>query len=357
MPRTLGELQLYRILQRANLLSYYEAFIQQGGDDVQQLCEAAEEEFLEIMALVGMASKPLHVRRLQKALRDWVTNPALFNQPLASLPVCSIPVYKLEANGNSNASAHVTVRTLLAAECVGEPMRGAAASGVGGEGRGCSASGSPVQSGSEPRFWGSLSSHGGGGGGAESEQSLSPAELTLGLGSPSPSSPRGEEVLDAAALKSLAECVERLAQALPRSDPSKVKEGLRGNKKLSKVICHILDMEEEDPRRAEEIRKYSAIYGRFDSKRKDGKHFTLHEVDGGVCACVCLYVCGISVQKSITFSDIWELDCCHSTFKKMRTSFITRYNNNPPTALLPLSSPPLLSSPPAPPLLLPLLCG
>ena len=46
-----------------------------GGDDVQQLCEAGEEEFLEIMALVGMASKPLHVRRLQKALQEWVSNP------------------------------------------------------------------------------------------------------------------------------------------------------------------------------------------------------------------------------------------------------------------------------------------
>jgi hypothetical protein len=48
-----------------------------GGDDVQQLCEAGEEEFLEIMALVGMASKPLHVRRLQKALQEWVSNPGL----------------------------------------------------------------------------------------------------------------------------------------------------------------------------------------------------------------------------------------------------------------------------------------
>lgn len=46
-----------------------------GGDDVHQLCEAQEEEFLEIMALVGMASKPLHVRRLQKALQDYVQNP------------------------------------------------------------------------------------------------------------------------------------------------------------------------------------------------------------------------------------------------------------------------------------------
>ena len=43
---------------------------------MQQLCEAGEEEFLEIMALVGMASKPLHVRRLQKALQDWVTTPS-----------------------------------------------------------------------------------------------------------------------------------------------------------------------------------------------------------------------------------------------------------------------------------------
>ena len=47
-----------------------------GGDDVQQLCEAGEEEFLEIMALVGMASKPLHVRRLQKALQEWATSPS-----------------------------------------------------------------------------------------------------------------------------------------------------------------------------------------------------------------------------------------------------------------------------------------
>ncbi len=42
---------------------------------MQQLYEAGEEEFLEIMALVGMASKPLHVRRLQKALQEWASSP------------------------------------------------------------------------------------------------------------------------------------------------------------------------------------------------------------------------------------------------------------------------------------------
>lgn len=54
----------------------------EGGDDVQQLYEAGEEEFLEIMALVGMAAKPLHVRRLQKALHEWATNPCEFKSAM-----------------------------------------------------------------------------------------------------------------------------------------------------------------------------------------------------------------------------------------------------------------------------------
>ncbi|XP_076858494.1 NGFI-A-binding protein 1b isoform X1 [Brachyhypopomus gauderio] len=265
LPRTLGELQLYRILQRANLLCYYDAFIQQGGDDVQQLCEAGEDEFLEIMALVGMASKPLHVRRLQKALRDWVTNPALFNQPLTSLPVCSIPVYKLPEGSptllpgsGARGETHVKVPKCVAAACV-DPGKAEAGNGSS------SATVSPLQSGSEPRFWA--------GHGTESEHSLSPADLG------SPSSPRDAlEALDTAAVQSVTECVERIAQALPKSDPAEVKEQLKGNKKLAKMISHIFDMSEEDPHREEEIRKYSAIYGRFDSKRKDGKHLTLHEL-------------------------------------------------------------------------------
>lgn len=56
-----------------------------GGDDVQQLCDAGEDEFLEIMALVGMASKPLHVRRFQKALAEWVSNPGSFQLPILGL--------------------------------------------------------------------------------------------------------------------------------------------------------------------------------------------------------------------------------------------------------------------------------
>jgi len=81
-PTTISELQLYKLLQQANLLSYYDIFIHYGGDDLQQLCEAEEEEFLEIMSLVGMAKKPLHVRRLQKALQDWAISTQSFHDHL-----------------------------------------------------------------------------------------------------------------------------------------------------------------------------------------------------------------------------------------------------------------------------------
>merc|ERR1719295_2503541 len=90
-PTNDSELQLYRVLQRANLLNYYDTFISQGGDDVQQLCEAGEQEFLEIMALVGMASKPLHGLRLQKALQEWVQNPGVFLTPLVPAALGSFP--------------------------------------------------------------------------------------------------------------------------------------------------------------------------------------------------------------------------------------------------------------------------
>lgn len=73
-PSNKSELELFHLLERANLLIYFGTFLNFGGDDVQQLSDADEEEFLEIMSLVGMTQKPLHVRRLQKALIEWKEN-------------------------------------------------------------------------------------------------------------------------------------------------------------------------------------------------------------------------------------------------------------------------------------------
>ena len=39
----------------------------------------------------------------------------------------------------------------------------------------------------------------------------------------------------------------------------------------------VLAMSDDEPRKMEEIRRFSAIYGRFDCKRKPEKPLTLHE--------------------------------------------------------------------------------
>ncbi|XP_028303921.1 NGFI-A-binding protein 2 [Gouania willdenowi] len=305
LPRTLGELQLYRVLQRANLLAYYETFIQQGGDDVQQLCEAAEEEFLEIMALVGMATKPLHVRRLQKALRDWAANPSLFNQPVATVALGGIPLFKVDAAATGGSAGGP--RKSLSNGQPGSPSDR--------EDRACLTpmhSGSPrspcSQASPQPPdihyreklspmdpHW--LSPEPDGNGNlapvcAIEDESPTPSPPLLSAcpagpsTSQSPSASFGSAAvsawpggqLDAETTRAVVETVERLLRTLPRSDPTEMKSLLRMNKKLAKTVGHIFTMESLDANKEEEIRKYSLIYGRFDSKRREGKQLTHHEL-------------------------------------------------------------------------------
>ncbi|KAM4740800.1 NGFI-A-binding protein 2 [Anableps anableps] len=303
LPRTLGELQLYRVLQRANLLAYYETFIQQGGDDVQQLCEAAEEEFLEIMALVGMATKPLHVRRLQKALRDWAANPALFSQPVANVPLGGIPLFKVEGTGSSgSAGGH---RKTLSNGQPGSPCeredRACLTPMYSGSPRSPCSQASPQPPDTHYReklspmdpHWLSPDPDGNGtlasASGTE-EEPHSPPLLSTGPPGPSTSPvpsasfapaplsawPGGQ--LDEETARAVVESVERLYRTLPRSDPGEVKTLLRMNKKIAKTVGHIFRMGSQDANKEEEIRKYSLIYGRFDSKRREGKQLTHHEL-------------------------------------------------------------------------------
>lgn len=210
LPRTLGELQLYRVLQRANLLSYYETFIQQGGDDVRQLCEAGEEEFLEIMALVGMAAKPLHVRRLQKALREWAAHPGLFGPPAPALPARVPPVLPdvpLEPRSPSPPS--------------------------------------PEQ---------------------DEEGSTSPGE---------------PEALEPALVRAVAEGVERLLPGGPRAAAEPEPGALqRVGRRLARAVGHVFQMDDGDRRKAGEIRRLSAIYGRGEGRRREGRRLSLQEVSG-----------------------------------------------------------------------------
>lgn len=102
-PSNKSELELYRLLERANLLNYFGTFLNFGGDDVQQLCDADEEEFLEIMSLVGMTQKPLHVRRLQKALIEWRETKELENNFRKPQPTSNYLYYTSSATGNDNS--------------------------------------------------------------------------------------------------------------------------------------------------------------------------------------------------------------------------------------------------------------
>ncbi|XP_064464866.1 uncharacterized protein LOC135376194 isoform X2 [Ornithodoros turicata] len=71
-----SELELHKLLERAVLLSYYDKFIEIGGDNVQQLFDSTAEDFQEVIDLVDMATKPFHVKRLKRALGQW-TGPSV----------------------------------------------------------------------------------------------------------------------------------------------------------------------------------------------------------------------------------------------------------------------------------------
>ncbi|XP_067288038.1 NGFI-A-binding protein 2 isoform X2 [Pseudorasbora parva] len=348
LPRTLGELQLYRVLQRANLLMYYDTFIQQGGDDVQQLCEAGEEEFLEIMALVGMATKPLHVRRLQKALRDWAANPTLFNQPLTtSVAPCGVPLLRID----SSSSAGSTVIGARKSLSNGQPGSPCEREEVGScltplrdnSPKSPCSQASPVPpdhlyreklSPMDPHW---LSPEIYGAAELDEDQSIPPLPFACHsrlLGPPTPTSssssssssvaspwPGGQ--LDPETIKAVEESVDRLLRTMPQADSTEVKTLLRLNKKMAKTVGHIFNLEPHDKSKEEEIRKYSLIYGRFDSKRREGKQLTHHEMlINEAAAQFCIRDNALLLRRVELFSLARQVarECAYtSTFKQNRT--------------------------------------
>ncbi|XP_032814964.2 NGFI-A-binding protein 2-like isoform X2 [Petromyzon marinus] len=390
-PRTLGELQLFRVLQRANLLSYYQTFVEQGGDDVHQLCDAEQEEFLEIMALVGMASKPLHVRRLQKALQEWVNNPSVFSQVLPAFACASIPISKISnittatateglnlgpkqattGSASAGASTRVVVEnhksvsstTTTTGKQHLAPNPGVTAMGVAssnakqclpsvsgsvsctvrntpasvasnacrvnsnsgsssssslgiitstiantGCGSGSNGGGNSfgrengLTHGSTRAAWpgdvadtGVCGVGGGNAAGATDDGALSAGSSGDGDG------PGGE--LDPETRRIITECsAQALGPAHRPLERAEVQEVLRANKKMAAHMGHIFEMDDGDERREDEIRKFSAIYGRFDSRRKDGKQLTQHELSVNEAACqLCLLDMSLLTRRDELF--------------------------------------------------------
>ncbi|XP_060077819.1 NGFI-A-binding protein 1-like [Ylistrum balloti] len=315
-PRNSSEWQLYRVLQRANLLPYYDTFIGQGGDDVQQLCEAGEDEFLEIMALVGMASKPLHVRRLQKALQEWVSNPAAFQNPMAvsvgpllgtsnavsvTMGGVMTPVRDPQpqqsiiytSQHSSPVSAAVWTPQLQPAQQQQQPAppsqpvqqpppltpspqhQVTVVTPVKPQPPPQSSPAPPpisISPGPNPT---PTSSSGGSVQGDFKSESFSVPMTSEGTPELSSStSPVPTPVLVESQINSIAEAAAKLAQELPMFETKR----LNMKKLINREIMAVMQMSEDDPNRMEELRKYAAIYGRFDSKRKGEKPMSLHEI-------------------------------------------------------------------------------
>ncbi|XP_041449878.1 NGFI-A-binding protein homolog isoform X2 [Drosophila obscura] len=297
-PGNEAEVQLYRVLQRASLLAYYDTLLEMGGDDVQQLYDAGEEEFLEIMALVGMASKPLHVRRLQKALHEWANNPALFQGVLMpQLGLCETPpkpalVFNPDttpalprqkfpsfhatgsfqpsaapvpttgpvvtaATATATATAATTVPHLISQiSCTSVPVLPSIVL----------PSTTPLTSNPTPQTHANAN---------PSSMPGSAACVSVSTAHQvSSSSPQLTPVLTEMQIQRITMCAEKIGRQLPQREPRAQTTRKRTTRELEQVIA----MSEHDPRRMDEIRKYSAIYGRFDCKRRPEKPLTLHEV-------------------------------------------------------------------------------
>ncbi|XP_064541625.1 NGFI-A-binding protein homolog [Drosophila montana] len=285
-PSNEAEVQLYRVLQRASLLAYYDTLLEMGGDDVQQLYDAGEEEFLEIMALVGMASKPLHVRRLQKALHEWANNPGLFQGPmLPQLGLCETPTKLPALVFNPDATPALPRNKFASFQPATVPLATASSPATAP----APATTHLLAQISAPVLCPTLP--------AVQLQSPTPAQLVLpastlasnsgcvaGVASAvvaastahqvSSSSPQLTPVLTELQVQRIAMCAAKIARQLPQREPRAQTSKKRTTRELEQVIA----MGEHDPRRMDEIRKYSAIYGRFDCKRRPEKPLTLHEV-------------------------------------------------------------------------------
>ncbi|GBP11560.1 NGFI-A-binding protein homolog [Eumeta japonica] len=336
-PANEAELQLYRVMQRASLLNYYDTLLEMGnhtvphtnhklyqrtakqvkgsgrlgcplflffgpigplvkwsrGDDVQQLCDAGEEEFLEIMALVGMASKPLHVRRLQKALQEWVSNPALFQIPIVP-SLCSTETSFVPCGQRLLGAGTVLPRTIVSPDNgrpAYSPSPGAPENSCGSTTSAPNVS--PGRNQTPPVSFTKIvlpASPAAPTPASVPARSFSPQAAPTSSGS-SPSSATSPiqltPVLLDVQVQKLASAAEKLSKHLPQLEP----KPQNTKKKMCKDLELVMMMPESDPKRMEEIRKYAAIYGRFDCKRKPEKPLTLHEVmvneaAAQMCRCV-----------------------------------------------------------------------
>ncbi|TMS33113.1 hypothetical protein L596_000889 [Steinernema carpocapsae] len=320
-PTSLSEWQLQAVLHRANLPKYYDVFIEQGGDDIDQFIQCDEKEFLEIMRLVGMTSKPLHVRRFQNTLRELSTDREAFFRlarqqigppPISAFPSCSTAT----STGNDPSSALHLLSALLPATISGSPSFGnslshanttpsiAVSSTIGATAN--------VQTGEFLMSMIGLQQQPTG-----PTQTISSVLASQSLSGASPASEgydgyplsadldtNGQYAQDMSALsnediaKLRAFCAETINHV-----PAYQLKLVQNKKKISQELLDVIKMPPTQPERITLVRKYSAIYGRFDTKRKPDKPLTHHEMlVNEACAQLCLLQPALLTRRDDLFT-------------------------------------------------------
>ncbi|KAL6736830.1 hypothetical protein Aduo_007135 [Ancylostoma duodenale] len=338
-PTSISEWQLLAVLQRANLVQYYDMFISQGGDDINQIMQCDEGEFLEIMSLVGMLSKPLHVRRLQRALTEFSKDQTSFNlaaiQHIGPPPVSpyalsgpdmsflmpgfaatlsnlsstspGLPSTSTETTSPQNGNAthnSVPLAIELSAAVLGTMATSVTISSGGNTGATDFGTTSTVPGGTANVVRGEFLPAFGQGPvtGEEKERSSSPVSVGgdfVSLGDYDPSTALCDSpVLSDAQIRRLSSCAMAICQKIPRLPPKLV----QNKKRVSKEVLDLLSASADTPNRLAEYRKYSAIYGRFDAKRKPDKGLSFHEVSVNEAAAqLCLIMPSLLTRRDELF--------------------------------------------------------
>ncbi|CAD6199092.1 unnamed protein product [Caenorhabditis auriculariae] len=394
-PTSLSEWQLLAVLHRANLVQYYEIFISQGGDDINQIMQCDEHEFLEIMSLVGMLTKPLHVRRLQRALNEFSKDQSAFNltalQQIGPPPVspytlngadpmslllpgismlnslssssegvasdATSPSHNAVGSSSSHGGNNSVALAFELAPPVLEPMAphrrvvssgredvvvgspsvvasglvGGASSSAGSANVGHpratanivsgnhigqyfgtatpSASGSLLRPQPDPQQQQSVPVSSRRPTSASNQEKERPASpflvlpnndfVSLGDFDPNNLSQTESPVLSAAQIARLAECSLTASRRLPDLQPRYV----QNKKRISKEVLDLLSSSPTSmPNRLEQFRKFSAIYGRFDTRRNPHKVLSLHETAVNEAAAqICLQVPALLTRRDELF--------------------------------------------------------
>ncbi|UJR28596.1 hypothetical protein I4U23_009829 [Adineta vaga] len=224
-PKSHLEDALFKFLEQANLLQYYSAFIEQGGDDLKQLAEAQNDDFQEIITLVGMTSKPLHIKRFKKALADYrqSINDIDINQSYTSSSLrCLSTGLSLSDRHSTSTNNSIKVNNQIISN------------------------------------WNTIDPN---------------------------KNNNAHQLLDDSQRKMIADEAERLANLLPLTTMKR----FNGQNNISKELFATMNLPRDFEDRWQRIRKYSAIYNRFDSK-KSNEIMSLHEIlINEAAAAICFY--------------------------------------------------------------------